>query len=112
MKKIGYYYIQNNQSISRNSRKNYDDTIKFIFLHLKFIFENTKNNKYEKDIINCLFDRLYFEMLGKSFYLIKKNFFFYEDIKVKFIIISKENLFLSQIIINKEIKLSKFKLIE
>ena len=80
MKKIGYYYIQNNQSISRNSRKNYDDTIKFIFLHLKFIFENTKNNKYEKDIINCLFDRLYFEMLGKSFYLIKKNFFFYEDI--------------------------------
>ena len=50
IKKIGYYYLLNNQSISLKPKKDYEDNFKFIFLLLKFVIENTKNMQYEKDI--------------------------------------------------------------
>jgi hypothetical protein len=53
-KKIGYYYIQNSESITIKPMLNYDNNMKFIFLQLKLIFENTKNNQYEKDMANFL----------------------------------------------------------
>lgn len=94
-KKIGYYYLPNEQSITLTFNKNYDDTIKYIFLHLKFVFENTKNNKYEKNMTNCLFRRLYNGVLSECINLITKNFSFFIDIinqYLKCIYISNDNI--------------------
>ena len=79
IKKIGYYYLQNNQSITVKQTENYDEKIRFIFIHLKFVFENTKNNKYEKEMADSLFSRLYI-LLENDFNLIKKDYKFYIDI--------------------------------
>lgn len=96
LKKIGYYYIPNSQSITLNYKKNYDETIRFIFINLKFVFENTKNNKREKDIINCLFQRLFQGVLSESLNLITKDHKFFIDIinmYLNCIFISKDNIF-------------------
>lgn len=96
LKKIGYYYIPNSQSITLNYKKNYDETIRFIFINLKFVFENTKNNKREKDIINCLFQRLFQGVLSDCLNLITKDHKFFIDIinmYLNCIFISKDNIF-------------------
>ena len=49
LNKIGYYYKYNEKSVSHSI--NFDLYFSCFFLFLKFILENTKNNKYEKDII-------------------------------------------------------------
>ena len=79
LKKVGYYYIQNSESITIKPIVNYDDKMRFIFIHLKLVFENTKNNRYEKDMANSLFKRLY-NILKDDYYLIKKDYKFYLDI--------------------------------
>jgi glycosyltransferase involved in cell wall biosynthesis len=45
---IGYYYIFNKKSVSRSL--NFDSYFKCFFIFLKFLFEKTKNNKYEKEM--------------------------------------------------------------
>ena len=80
LKKLGYYYLPNEQSVTRTFNKNYEETLRYIFLHLKFVFENTKNNKFEKDMINSLFGRLYLGVLSECLHLITKDFFFYIEI--------------------------------
>jgi len=50
IKNIGYYYIDNNQSITR--AKFNDNSVKSYFYNLKLIFEYSKNTKYEKDMAN------------------------------------------------------------
>ena len=55
IKKIGYYYIKNNQSITKS--KINDNIIKSYFYILKLIFEYSKNNKYEKDMANTYLRR-------------------------------------------------------
>ena len=100
LRKVGYYYIRNNQSITIKPTKNYDEKMRFIFLHLKIVFENTKNNKYEKDMTNSLFKRLY-NFLKDDFYLIKKDFNFYLDII---------NIYLNCKFTNKENKVILYKL--
>ena len=77
LKKIGYYYLPNKNSITLNFQKNYDETIKFIFINLIFVFENTKNNKFEKDMANCLLERLYEGVLSECLNLITKDFKYY-----------------------------------
>jgi glycosyltransferase involved in cell wall biosynthesis len=79
LRKIGYYYIQNVQSITVKPTENYDNKMRFIFIHWKFIFENTKNNEYEKNMANCIFDRFYY-LLQDDFQFITKNFKFYYDL--------------------------------
>ena len=76
---IGYYYIQNKQSITIKPTESYDNKIKFIFINWILVFEYTKNNKYEKKMFNDIFKRLY-KYLKKDFKLIAKNFKFYDDI--------------------------------
>jgi hypothetical protein len=80
-----------------------DNDVRFIFIHLKFVFENSKNNKFEKDMVNSLFLRLY-NILGNSFKSITKDFTFYSDII---------NMYLNNNLINQNIKqiLKEFKLI-
>ena len=46
---IGYYYTYNDISVSHSV--NLDSYFSCFFIFLKFIIENTKNTKYEKDII-------------------------------------------------------------
>ena len=51
IKKIGYYYLLNRKSITK--AKLSDLKLKSIFFKLKFMFEYSKNNKYEKDMVNA-----------------------------------------------------------
>ena len=93
LKKIGYYYLQNNESITIKPTVNYDNKIRFIFIHWKFVFDYTKNNQYEKDMVNSIFNRLYF-LLIDDFKLITKDYKFYHEILNKFLnskLINKNN---------------------
>ena len=78
IKKIGYYYLQNNQSITLKPKKNYEENFKFIFLLLKFVLENTNNTQYEKDIANLIFTIL--STLFKDNFIITKDFEFYKEV--------------------------------
>ena len=46
-KKIGYYYIVTNESITNDS-KNFKIRLRSNFLYFKYLLENTKNNNIEK----------------------------------------------------------------
>jgi hypothetical protein len=79
-KKVGYYYIQNNQSITLQKKKEtYDYRTKFIFLNWKMIVENTKNNEYEKNMANALIKRLHV-YLNDLQYITKDYKFYYDSI--------------------------------
>ena len=52
LKKIGYYYIFNKDSVSRFM--DFSSYIKCFFIFLKYVYENTNDNKYEKDMISYL----------------------------------------------------------
>ena len=58
-KKIGYYYIINSESITILSKEKIKKRLKSNFLYLKFIFENTDDNKKEKSIAEYLFINIY-----------------------------------------------------
>ena len=58
LKKSGYFYIKNSQSITRSKLKISELKLKFVFVFLKIVFEYTKNTKYEKDMFNLLFTQL------------------------------------------------------
>ena len=49
MKNVGYYYITNKKSITHYVNKNLE--IKCFLLYLNFLFENSKNNDYEKKMV-------------------------------------------------------------
>ena len=79
MKKFGYYYIQNNYG----KRRDYHDfeNIKFRFIHLINVFNNSKNTKYEKDMTNEIFNRLIYEDRKKiRLYLLQQEPKFFIDI--------------------------------
>ena len=78
LKRIGYYYLLNNQSISLKPRKDYEENYKFIFLQLKFILETTKNNQYEKNIANLMFAKL--STIFKDNFVITKDLNFYKEV--------------------------------
>ena len=77
VKIIGYYYIKNTQSITKNLFKISDLRIKFIFIYLKFIFEYSKNNKIERDMNNILFTNIVkrFNILRKSSSSVYKKYY-------------------------------------
>ena len=80
MKNIGYYYIKNNQSVTKNYIKNIEKTIRNAFIYLKFIFIYTKNRKYKKDIISCIFHNIYSDININYFKNITHEFQFYYEI--------------------------------
>ena len=51
LKKIGYRYLRNSESISNQMFKLSEQRIDFISKYIKFLFEYTKNIKREKDIV-------------------------------------------------------------
>ena len=54
LKKIGYRYLRNSESISKQMHKLSGQRFNFIFKYIKFLFEYTKNIKREKDIVNIV----------------------------------------------------------
>ena len=81
-KKVGYYYIQNQQSITKNFLNDRERTIKNCFIYLKYIFEYTKNNQYEKNIASCIFNNVQLEISNINIfkYLTKEYNFYYNII--------------------------------
>jgi len=78
LKKVGYYYFRNSESICSNRFKLNDMRMKFSFIFLKSIFENSKNTKYEKDIVNHITtSNLESQLLSSPF---NDNFYLYYDI--------------------------------
>ena len=78
LKKIGYYYIRNRQSVSVNGFNS--DTIKFIFIHLKLVFLYSKNTFYEKNMFNVLFRRLVIRKINiNRIKLMKGNVKFFNE---------------------------------
>ena len=53
---IGYRYYKSKESINSKKFLVSELKLKFIFYYLKFIFEYSKNTKYEKDMANYLFN--------------------------------------------------------
>ena len=83
-KKIAYYYIKNHDSITSKRINTLD--LKFIFLHLKFVFEYSKNTKYEKDMSNILFRRIaIWRNILKRVLLIKDDYNFYLNVIDEFL---------------------------
>ena len=78
-KKIAYYYIINRDSITKKKYKISD--LKCTFWYLKFIFEYSKNTKYEKNMFNTLFRRIVIKRnVIHSIINISNDFYFYIDI--------------------------------
>ena len=76
LKRLGYFYIFNKNSVSHSINKN-----KYIigfFIFMKFVFENIKNNKYEKDMIFFLLDE--YIKINKILYNITQYFKIYEEV--------------------------------
>ena len=118
IKNVGYMYKRTSESITRKKIISHMN-LKFIFIYLKFIFEFSKNTKYEKDMVN---QRL--TIMSKNYnireYLLKIEFnndfyFYYEVINtvINCIYISEENLNLlknlKNIILQKSITYFKLK---
>ena len=55
---IGYRYFKTKESINSKKFLVSEIKLKFIFYYLKFIFEYSKNTKYEKDMVNHLFTNM------------------------------------------------------
>ena len=58
LKVVGYYYIKSSISITNNLKKISELNNKFLFIYLKFLFEYSKNKKYDKDMCNLLITSL------------------------------------------------------
>ena len=76
IKRIGYFYLVNNDSITKNFYKINKINLKFMFIYLKIIFEYSKNTKYEKDMANFLLNDI-----SHHFYIINNLSFLDKEIK-------------------------------
>ena len=84
LKNLGYFYISNPYSSTMNYYKNEIKVNKIFnsfFLFLKFIYEFTKNNQFEKDMGNEIIKKESETILSQKICnKINKNFVFYENI--------------------------------
>ena len=101
LKNIGYFYISNlnSSTMSYNkNEKNINRLLNSLFLFLKFIFDYTKNNKYEKDMENEIIEKEKKIILSLKNIKNLKNFKFFEKIinlylGNKYIRLSTKNIF-------------------
>lgn len=101
LKNIGYFYISNlnSSTMSYNkNEKNMNRLLNSLFLFLKFIFDYTKNNKYEKDMGNEVIEKEKKIILSLKSIKNLKNFKFFEKIinlylGNKYIRLSTKNMF-------------------
>ena len=59
LKNFGYFHKATSISITKNDFKINKLKLIFVFIYLKFIFQYTKNVKYEKDMANLVFSKFY-----------------------------------------------------
>ena len=90
LKKIGYYYIKNSISITENLFSKSYLLTKFRLFIFESFFKNTKNNKYEKDIINLLINRYF-----RDFKHLVNNPNYYSFLNSNFINIYLKNKFIN-----------------
>ena len=98
LKKIGYRYLRNIESVSNQMFKLSEQRINFIFKYIKFLFEYTKNIKREKDIVNHVLTILNRRKNNMESHISSMNYnnnsYFYYDIINMFLdneFISEEN---------------------
>ena len=58
LKNIGYYHINNKLSITKISSFKYKIQLNYLFIYLKYVFEYSKNVKFERDMTNLFLNRL------------------------------------------------------
>ena len=98
LKKIGYRYKRSSESITTKIFKIPQTKIKFVFTYFKFLFEFSKNTKYEKDVLNLRFSRILNHLNIEKSLLnndLKKNYYFYYHVInsiINNIYISDENI--------------------
>jgi hypothetical protein len=81
VKRIGYYYLKNNHNITKPKSNSHRLYLKFWFLYLKFIFEYSKNNKYEKDMVNIfILNKFKKKKITKLKKYLRKDYYFYSKI--------------------------------
>ena len=72
---------RNNYDIIKNFKKNIERNLKDCYLYLKFIFEYTKNNYFEKNIASLIYKNVHLEISNISlFQKITKDFDFYYNV--------------------------------
>ena len=107
LNKVGYMYKRTSESITIKNRM---PKIKFKFIYLKFIFDFTKNTKYEKDMVNLYLTKMSKNLIKRLLSKIEFNndfVFYYEVINnvINCIYISEDNFnflkILKNIILNK-----------
>ena len=79
LKKFGYYYIRNNY---KKRRPYYTfNNLKYSYIHIMNVFNNSKNTEREKDMTNEIFNRLiYKKRIKKRLNLINKEYNFFIDV--------------------------------
>ena len=83
IKKIGYYYLLNDESITNNNKDNLKKRLKSNFLYFKFIFQYTHNNERDKKIADYIFSSIYenYKLYIYNFFKeFAKDLLFYKDI--------------------------------
>lgn len=81
LRKIGYYYLPNSISITKNLMKYNELRLKFIFIYLKIAFEYSKNTKYERDMANIVLTILTRNFnVQRQLSAITDEYYFYYDI--------------------------------
>lgn len=114
LKNIGYFYVSNKKSITKTYLRDQNDLNRFFhsfFIFLKFILYYTKNNKYEKNIINSILLKEMKILLSDSiFYKLNNSNLnnFYIDVINLYV----KNKFISLYIKNKFINIKKSLLIK
>ena len=96
IKNIGYKYKKSTESITKKIFKMPQMKLKFIFIYFKFLFEFSKNTKYEKDMHNLRLSQIFKFNIKKKLLdtkLKKEYYFYYQVINsiINCIYISDEN---------------------
>ena len=78
IKKIGYYYIFQKENSVQHKKNITKNLAKYIFLYIKFILNNSKNNKHEKDMALHVF-QLY-KWHASLLYLINRDYALYKEV--------------------------------
>ena len=79
IKNFGYKYKKNTESITKTLFKMSQMKLKFIFIYFKFLFEFSKNTKYEKDMLNLRLTQIFKFNIEKKLLdtKLKKDYYFY-----------------------------------
>ena len=78
LKKIGYYYIQNEESITKKDEKiPLVQYLNFKYIYSKIVFDYSKNTLYEREMLNSLLEKFIdISNLNSLIIFLKNDFYF------------------------------------